>query len=33
LPVSEADDPLASVALGTGKMLSDSRLLRKINID
>jgi rod shape-determining protein MreB len=29
LPVSVADDPLASVVLGTGKMLSDFRLLRK----
>ena len=28
LPVSIADDPLASVVLGTGKMLSDFRLLR-----
>jgi rod shape-determining protein MreB len=27
-----ADDPLASVVLGTGKMLSDFRLLRKIKI-
>ena len=33
LPVSVADDPLASVVLGTGKMLSDFRLLRKIKID
>ena len=33
LPVSFADDPLASVVLGTGKMLSDFRLLRKISID
>jgi rod shape-determining protein MreB len=33
LPVSIADDPLASVVLGTGKMLSDFRLLRKISID
>jgi rod shape-determining protein MreB len=33
LPVSIADDPLASVVLGTGKMLSDFRLLRKIKID
>jgi rod shape-determining protein MreB and related proteins len=30
LPVSIADDPLASVVLGTGKMLSDFKLLRKI---
>jgi rod shape-determining protein MreB len=28
-----ADEPLASVVLGTGKMLSDFRLLRKIKID
>ena len=33
LPVTVADDPLASVVLGTGKMLSDFRLLRKIKID
>ncbi len=33
LPVSVADDPLASVVLGTGKMLSDFNLLRKIKID
>src|SRR5208283_4618530 len=33
LPVSVADDPLASVVLGTGKMLSDFKLLRKISID
>jgi rod shape-determining protein MreB len=33
LPVSVADDPLASVVLGTGKMLSDFGLLRKIKID
>jgi len=33
LPVSIADDPLASVVLGTGKMLSDFKLLRKIKID
>src|SRR5712691_5089685 len=33
LSVSIADDPLASVVLGTGKMLSDFRLLRKISID
>jgi rod shape-determining protein MreB len=32
LPVSIADDPLASVVLGSGKMLSDFRLLRKIQI-
>ena len=33
LPVSIADDPLTSVVLGTGRMLSDFRLLRKISID
>jgi len=33
LPVSIAEDPLASVVLGTGKMLSDFKLLRKISID
>jgi rod shape-determining protein MreB len=33
LPVTIADDPLTSVVLGTGKMLSDFRLLRKISID
>ena len=33
LPVSIADDPLTSVALGTGKMLSDFKLLRKVSIE
>jgi rod shape-determining protein MreB len=33
LPVLIADDPLASVVLGTGRMLSDFKLLRKISID
>src|SRR6201987_3695173 len=33
LPVSIADDPLCSVVLGTGKMLSDFKLLRKISIE
>ena len=33
LPVSIAEDPLASVVLGTGKMLSDFKLLRKISIE
>jgi len=33
LPVSMADDPQASVVLGTGKMLDDFNLLRKIAID
>jgi len=33
LPVSIAEDPLASVVLGTGKMLTDFKLLRKISIE
>ncbi len=33
LPVSIADDPLASVVLGTGRMLSDFNLLRKISVE
>jgi rod shape-determining protein MreB len=33
LPVSLADNPLSSVVLGTGKMLSDFKLLRKISIN
>jgi rod shape-determining protein MreB len=33
LPVSMADDPQSSVVLGTGKMLDDFNLLRKIAID
>jgi rod shape-determining protein MreB len=33
LPVSVADDPLSSVVLGTGKMLRDFKLLRKISIN
>jgi rod shape-determining protein MreB len=33
LPVSIADDPLASVVLGTGRMLSDFKLLRKVSIE
>ena len=33
LPVSIAEDPLASVVLGTGRMLTDFRLLRRIRID
>jgi len=33
LPVSLADDPLACVALGTGKMLSDFDLLKRITIE
>ncbi|MBW3565974.1 MAG: rod shape-determining protein [Acidobacteria bacterium] len=33
LPVTLAEDPLACVALGTGQMLSDFNLLRKISVD
>ncbi len=33
LPVSVAEDPLSSVVLGTGKMLSNLDLLRKISLD
>jgi rod shape-determining protein MreB len=33
LPISLADEPLSSVALGTGAMLADVDLLRKISID
>jgi rod shape-determining protein MreB len=33
LPVSVAEDPLSSVVLGTGKMLSDFDLLRKISLE
>ena len=33
LPVCIADNPLCSVVLGTGKVLSDFRLLRKIAIE
>jgi rod shape-determining protein MreB and related proteins len=33
LPVTLAEDPLACVALGTGQMLTDFKLLRKISID
>ncbi len=33
LPVSMADDTLASVVLGTGRLLTDFDLLRKISID
>jgi rod shape-determining protein MreB and related proteins len=33
LPVSIADDPLASVVLGTGKMLTEFKLLRRIAIE
>ncbi len=33
LPVSIADDPLCCVVLGTGKMLDDFKLLRKLSIE
>ena len=33
LPVSMADDPLSSVVLGTGRMLTDFALLRKVSLD
>jgi rod shape-determining protein MreB len=33
LLVSIADDPLSSVVMGTGKMLDDFKLLRKISIN
>src|SRR5205809_535143 len=33
LPVTLADDPLSSVVLGNGNMLSDVHLLKKISID
>jgi len=33
LPVSIAEDPLACVALGTGKLLSDFKLLRRVAIE
>ncbi|KAA0252047.1 MAG: rod shape-determining protein [Acidobacteria bacterium] len=33
LPITIAEEPLASVALGTGAMLADVDLLRKISID
>jgi len=33
LPVQVAQDPLSSVVLGAGKMLSDFNLLRKISLD
>jgi rod shape-determining protein MreB len=33
VPVSTADDPLASVVLGAGKLLSDFKLLRRISIE
>ena len=33
LPIAMAEDPLSSVVLGAGKMLSNFGLLRKISID
>ena len=33
LPVSIAEDPLASVVLGTGRMLTDFDLLRRVAIE
>jgi rod shape-determining protein MreB len=33
LPVSIAEDPLASVVLGTGKILTDFKLLRRVVIE
>jgi rod shape-determining protein MreB len=33
LPVQVAEDPLSSVVLGAGKMLSDFNLLRLISLD
>ena len=33
LPVSIAEDPLASVVMGTSRMLSDFKLLRRISLD
>jgi rod shape-determining protein MreB len=33
VPVQVADDPLSSVVLGAGKMLSDFSLLRKVSLD
>ena len=33
LPVSIADDPLTSVVMGTGKLLTDFNLLRKVCLD
>jgi rod shape-determining protein MreB len=32
-PVSIADDPLSCVVLGTGKMLDDFKLLRKLSFE
>jgi len=33
LPVSIAEDPLACVVLGAGKMLTDFKLLRRIAVE
>jgi rod shape-determining protein MreB len=33
LPVQVVEDPLASVVLGAGKMLSDEALLKKLSLD
>ena len=33
LPVSYADDPMASVVLGAGRLLSNRELLKKVAID
>jgi rod shape-determining protein MreB len=33
LPVSMGEDPLSSVVLGTGRMLEDVKLLRKVSLD
>jgi rod shape-determining protein MreB len=33
MPVLVAEEPLASVVLGTGKMLEDFKLLRKMSIN
>jgi rod shape-determining protein MreB len=33
LPIAIAEEPLSSVALGTGAMLADVDLLRKISLD
>ena len=33
LPIATAEEPLSSVALGTGAMLADVDLLRKISLD
>ncbi|MDA1307380.1 MAG: rod shape-determining protein, partial [Acidobacteria bacterium] len=33
LPVATAEEPLSTVVLGAGKMLSNFELLRKISLD